>query len=129
MFYKGSKNKREIGFDQETRVIWYLETLNYKILTRNWYNSNRGELDIIAIDPERFNEEYLVFIEVKYRKDSIDYSLNALSKTKQSKLKKLALYYCKKENINPLNINISFDFIALNDEQIEHIKNIFSYSH
>jgi putative endonuclease len=123
------QNQRQLGFEKETIVINHLKKLGYKILARNWYNSNRGELDIIAIDPERFNEEYLVFIEVKYRKDSIDYSLNALSKTKQSKLKKLALYYCKKENINPLNINISFDFIALNDEQIEHIKNIFSYSH
>ena len=123
------QNQRQLGFEKETLVVNYLEKSGYEILTRNWYNSNRGELDIIAIDPERFNEEYLVFIEVKYRKDSIDYSLNALSKTKQSQLKKLAQYYCKKENINPLSTNISFDFIALNDGQIEHIKNIFSYSH
>ena len=102
------QNQRQLGFMKEALVVGYLEKQGYRILTRNWYNSNRGELDIIAIDPERFNEEYLIFIEVKYRKNSIDYSLNALSKTKQSKLKKLALYYCKKENINPLNINISF---------------------
>jgi putative endonuclease len=123
------QNQRQCGFEKETLVVNYLEKLGYEILIRNWYNSNRGELDIIAIDPERFNEKYLVFIEVKYRKNSIEHSLRALSKTKQSKLKKLALYYCKKENINPLSTNISFDFIALNDEQIEHIKNIFSYSH
>ena len=127
MLFNG-QNQRQLGFEKESLVVKYLEKHDYIILRRNWYNSNRGELDIVVIDPARFNEEYLVFIEVKYRKSSIDNCLKALSKTKQSKLKKLALYYCKEEKINPLNTNISFDFIALNDEQIEHIKNIFSYS-
>lgn len=119
-----TQNKRKIGFEQESRVIQYLENLNYRIIKRNWFNSNRGEIDIIAIDPERFNEEYLVFIEVKYRKD-LENSLKALPLSKQKQIKKLSLYYCKEMQINPLTTNISFDFIAVSERSLEHLQNIF----
>jgi len=118
------QNKRKIGFEQESKVIQYLEGLNYRIIERNWFNSNRGELDIIAVDPKRFNEEYLVFIEVKYRKE-LENSLNALPLSKQKQIKKLSLYYCKEMQINPSVTNISFDFIAISESCLEHIKNIF----
>ena len=121
-------NLRKLGQEKETIVIDYLKRLGYQIQHRNWHYSNRGEIDIIAIDPSRFNTEYLIFIEVKYRKASIDVGLQSLSKNKQIRLKKLALYYCKEASINPLDTAISFDFISLDDNQIEHIKDIFTHS-
>lgn len=121
-------NLRKLGQEKETIVIDYLKRLGYRIQHRNWHYSNRGEIDIIAIDPNRFNTEYLIFIEVKYRKASIDVGLQSLSKNKQIRLKKLALYYCKEASINPLDTAISFDFISLDDNQIEHIKDIFTHS-
>jgi len=121
-------NLRKLGQEKETIVIDYLKQLGYQIKHRNWHYSNRGEIDIIAIDPSRFNTEYLIFIEVKYRKASIDVGLQSLSKNKQIRLKKLALYYCKEASINPLDTAISFDFISLDDNQIEHIKDIFTHS-
>jgi len=121
-------NLRKLGQEKETIVINYLKQLGYQIKHRNRHYSNRGEIDIIAIDPSRFNTEYLIFIEVKYRKVSIDMGLQSLSKNKQIRLKKLALYYCKEASINPLDTAISFDFISLDDNQIEHIKDIFTHS-
>ena len=121
-------NLRKLGQEKETIVIDYLKQLGYQIKHRNWHYSNRGEIDIIAIDPSRFNTEYLIFIEVKYRKASIDVGLQSLSKNKQIRLKKLALYYCKEASINPLDTAISFDFISPDDNQIEHIKDIFTHS-
>jgi len=121
-------NLRKLGQEKETIVIDYLKQLGYQIKHRNWHYSNRDEIDIIAIDPSRFNTEYLIFIEVKYRKASIDVGLQSLSKNKQIRLKKLALYYCKEASINPLDTAISFDFISLDDNQIEHIKDIFTHS-
>jgi putative endonuclease len=125
---QSSLNFRKIGYEKESLVVDYLKHLGYKILERNWHYSNRGEIDIIAIDPNRFNSQYLIFIEVKYRKASLDIALRSLSKNKQMRLKKLALYYCKEANINALDEQISFDFISLDDSQIEHIKDIFTYS-
>ena len=118
-------NKRQIGFDKESLAIAYLESQNYQILERNWHYSNKGEIDIIAIDPVRFQEDYLVFIEVKYRSYGISESLYSPNLGKQKQIKKLALYYLKKKLLNIDKTNISFDFIAISNEETQHIKNIF----
>ncbi len=117
-------NHRQLGFEKEKLAAEYLESLNYKIIEKNWHYSNRGEIDIIAIDPSRFNEKYLVFIEVKYRSYNIEESLKALSFEKQKQIKKLALYYLKKNKLK-LSTNISFDFIAISNDELKHLKNIF----
>ena len=66
----------------------------------------------------------MIFIEVKYRSYGIKESLEALNLKKQKQIKKLALFYLK-ENKLKLGTNISFDFIAISDEKLKHIKNIF----
>ena len=57
-------NKRELGSEYETRACKFLEDKGYSIIERNFY-SKHNEIDIIARD-----KEYLVFIEVKYRRDN-----------------------------------------------------------
>jgi putative endonuclease len=117
-------NNKEKGSFQESRACTYIEALGYKILEKNWRWSNRGEIDIIAIDPKRFNREFLIFIEVKYREYSMTASLFALDHKKIEQIKKLALIYLNRKRIK--NQNISFDFIAISGNEIKHLKNIVS---
>ena len=55
--------KQRIGKIGEDLACKYLRKNNYKIIGRNYY-CKQGEIDIIAKDGT-----YLVFIEVKYRRD------------------------------------------------------------
>jgi putative endonuclease len=123
--YKNSKtfNKTK-GNTAENKALEYLESLGWKILEKNWRFSNMGELDIVALDPNRFNEEYIIFIEVKYRSESELMSLNALNQKKLRQIKKLALIYLKQKKLNPFNCNFSFDFIAVYDGGIRHLKDV-----
>lgn len=58
-----SFNRRAIGTEYETLAGEYLTRHGYQILCRN-FHCRQGEIDIIARD-----RDYLVFIEVKYRRD------------------------------------------------------------
>ena len=58
-----SFNRRAIGTEYETLACEYLIRHGYQILCRN-FRCRQGEIDIIARD-----RDYLVFIEVKYRRD------------------------------------------------------------
>ena len=53
-------NKRKIGKEQEDRAAAHLESLGYRILEKN-FCCRFGEIDLIAEQ-----EDYLVFVEVKY---------------------------------------------------------------
>ncbi len=117
-------NKRLYGGLYEEIACDYLIDEGYKILERNWHYSNRGELDIVALDPNRFGEEYLVFIEVKAREESLIASLNALSFHKIKQLRKLAKAYLNFKKLKELETNICFDFIAISRGKLEHLKNV-----
>ena len=57
-------NKRQTGSEYEKRAAQYLQDKGVRVLELN-YRNRKGEIDLIAQDGE-----YLVFVEVKYRKDS-----------------------------------------------------------
>ncbi len=117
-------NNRALGQIKEDYACEYLVSLGYKILERNWHWSNRGEIDIIAVDPNRFGEEYLIFVEVKFRNESMLMSLQAVNQKKISQLKLLAKAFLQSRKLLQSKVNISFDFIAIHGKEIEHIKNI-----
>jgi len=117
------KNNREIGAQNEDLASKYLKEQGYSILDRNWHWSNRGELDIVAVDPKRYGREYIVFVEVKYRSSSKLMSLMALNYSKIQQIKKLAQIYLERKNIDKSQF-ISFDYIAIYKNEIQHIKNI-----
>jgi putative endonuclease len=117
-------NNRELGNLGEDLAIQYLIKKEYIIINRN-YRTRYGEIDIIAQ-----NKDYLVFIEVKARKNTnFGYPREAVNFTKQRKIKNLANYYLLKEN--KTNSNIRFDvvevFLDKNNEasSIELITNAF----
>lgn len=114
------QNKRKVGFDYEKIAGEYLKTQGYEIIEYNFY-SRSGEIDIIAK-----HEEYLVFVEVKYRKDSSSgYPLEAISLTKQKSICKCAMYYMKKNGL--FDMSVRFDVVGILDDQIQVVQNAFEY--
>jgi len=103
----------------------YLKKANYKIITGG-FRSRFGEIDIIAA-----NEEFIVFAEVKTRKNAaFAYAREHVTKTKQKKMIKTANYWLMKK---PTKLQPRFDVIevyASNGELtvspgVIHIENAF----
>mgnify|MGYP003291540742 CR=1 FL=1 len=113
-------NSRTIGSTYEQIAGTYLKEQGYEIIEYNFHSKN-GEVDIIAKE-----QEYLVFVEVKYRKDcKKGHPLEAVSVAKQKRISKSALFYLQKKNI--FGIPVRFDVVAILGDQIELVKNAFSF--
>lgn len=114
-------NNVEKGNFGENEAVKYLEKKGYEILNRN-FRCRFGEIDIIC----KLNE-YIVFVEVKYRKTlSHGYPREAVTKYKQKIIKKVSVYYITVEKI--IDSSFRYDVIEiLGDKEltIEHIENAF----
>lgn len=115
-------NKRKIGTDYEDIAEQYLREQGFQILERN-FHSRSGEIDIIAKEGE-----YLVFVEVKYRKNnSKGNPLEAVTVNKQRRICRTAFYYCYKYGYG-MDVPCRFDVIAINGtEEIILLKNAFEF--
>ena len=112
-------NKRKIGTDYEDKAIEYLKNSGYRIVERNFY-CRQGEIDIIAWDGK-----YLVFIEVKYRKDiKSGYPSEAVTYNKRSRIIKASKFYMYKHRIGD-GQSVRFDVISIVNNEIELIKDAF----
>lgn len=114
------ENKRKIGNAYERVAGEYLKTQGYEILGYN-FHTRAGEIDLIAK-----HGIYLVFIEVKYRKDmSSGHPFEAVSLQKQKKISRCALYYMKKNGFTEMPVR--FDVVGILGEQIQLIQNAFEF--
>ena len=112
-------NKREIGSKYERIAREYLIKNDYNVIETN-FRCKIGEIDIIAK-----NENYLCFIEVKYRdKDSLAKGLYAVDKNKQKKIYNVAKYYMLINYISD-DTACRFDVISIDGDEITLIKNAF----
>ena len=112
-------NKRTIGSEAEEVACGYLEKSGYKILERN-FRCRSGEIDIIAL-----NGDYIVFIEVKYRKDkTFGYPRESVNYYKQKNISKVASYYLLIKNA--YHKNCRFDVVEIIGSHIELIQDAFS---
>lgn len=112
-------NRRAIGEKREQQAKEYLQQQGYRILETNFY-CRLGEIDLIAA-----KEDYLVFVEVKYRKNLHQGSpLEAVDYRKQRKMIKTAMYYIMMQGYQA-DIPCRFDVVAITGEQIEHLENAF----
>ncbi|MCI9136854.1 MAG: YraN family protein [Lachnospiraceae bacterium] len=115
---KGNTN-RSRGMFQESRAAEFLEDQGYRILHRN-FHSRYGEIDLVASQGR-----YLVFVEVKYRKDDRGgHPLEAVDKRKQQRVRKTAEYYCLKYGHGE-STSCRFDVIGILGEEIFHIEDAF----
>jgi putative endonuclease len=116
-------NNKETGGYGERLAAEFITNLGYEIILKN-YVYGKGEVDIIAND-----NEILVFIEVKYRKN-LEYGRPELqiTKSKQHQIKRVALGYLFEHDIR--DTQCRFDVIAIlhlpeTDPEINHIINAF----
>lgn len=116
-----------IGDFGEEIVSKYMQRKEYSILERN-FHSRFGEIDIIVK-----NSEYIVFVEVKTRKNNSGISgVEAVDTKKQKKIIKTAMIYL---NENHIELQPRFDVVEVNYYKISgkkfikinHIENAFSW--
>ena len=115
---KDTINKRLVGSYYEEMAKDYLIKQGYDILYNN-FRSRFGEIDIIARD-----DAYIVFIEVKYRKNTTyGYPREAVTFAKQKRIYRLAAYYMLKRYGK--EVKCRFDVIEILDQQLTHIEAAF----
>lgn len=116
------ENKRRLGEQKEAVAAEYLEANGLKVLCRNYYYPG-GEIDIIAKD-----KDYLVFVEVKYRKNTAyGFPAEAVTKAKQKKLLLGARQYLYRNRLS-FETPCRFDVISIEKEEILWMPNAFSVS-
>ncbi len=116
----GERNKRKIGGRYEDLAAAYLREQGYEILERN-YRDRLGEIDVIAREAG-----YLVFVEVKYRKDQRSgYPEEAVFGRKQQKIRHTASYYLYRHGYGE-ETPCRFDVVSITgEEKILLIKDAF----
>ncbi len=113
------ENNREKGSRYESMAAVYLEKKGCRILERN-YKRSTGEIDLILKDGL-----YLVFVEVKYRKNqTLGTSLEAVTPTKQRRILRTAQYYMTEHGISDTT-PCRFDVVGVDGTVISHVKNAF----
>lgn len=114
------QNNRKVGDAQETRAALELEKLGYRILQKN-FRCRIGEIDIIAL-----HRGYLVFVEVKYRKNKkTGYAAEAVTWKKQQIISRVADFYIR-TNYRKIP-SCRFDVVALDAEHLTVYENAFEY--
>ena len=115
------KNKRAVGSLHEEQAAAYLKSRGLRIVEAN-YRCRTGEIDLIARDGE-----YLVFVEVKYRRTSVSgEALCAVDGAKQRIISKTAKHYLTMRRKN-LDLPCRFDVVGIDGAEIRWIKNAFDY--
>ncbi|MCR5546303.1 MAG: YraN family protein [Lachnospiraceae bacterium] len=114
-------DNRKTGTKYEELAANKLKEEGYEILEMN-YRCRIGEVDIIAKD-----KEYLVFVEVKYRKTSkAGMPQEAVNYKKQKKISATAAYYLMSHHYRD-DVSVRFDVVSVLSNEVEIIKNAFPY--
>ncbi len=111
-------NKRAIGSQYEELAASYLKEKGYKILGKN-FHCPYGEIDIIAEQ-----EDNLIFVEVKYRKNSLyGYPREAVNYKKKQRIELTARFYLR--HYYRYEKSCRFDIIEILEDKITHIEAAF----
>jgi putative endonuclease len=116
------KTTKEIGDSAERLAQEHLELNGLNLITSN-YQCRMGEIDLVMREGN-----FLVFIEVRYRKNNIFGSAaESVTRKKQQRLLATANHYLQNEELYQDNL-CRFDVITVSGQynpQIEWIKNAF----
>ena len=114
-------NKRTIGKEKEELATKFLISQGVQMLEKN-FSCKVGEVDLIGRD-----KGYLVFFEVKYRKDTnCGYPQEAVSKNKRRKIVLVSGYYRMLKHYGD-NVPIRYDVVSILGDKICWNKNAFGY--
>ena len=112
-------NKRSLGKAWEEQAAEFLKREGCEILERN-FRGRRGEIDLIVRDGR-----YLVFVEVKYRKNADSgFPEEAVDYRKQRIISRVAQEYLLKRRLYE-STPCRFDVVAICGDRVRHIKNAF----
>ncbi len=113
---------RTIGKIGENLAKAFLENQGYQVWEQN-YRFERGEIDIIAWDPE---EQCIVFCEVKtFQKPSFQQGYERISPQQRRQIEKVARFFLFERDL--VSVPARFDLIEviLELQQINHYKAIW----
>ena len=112
--------KRKQGDDKERLAESYLCQQGFELIERN-FNCKTGEIDLIMRD-----QDYLVFVEVRYRENAeFGGALASITRAKQNKLRRTAEFYLL-EKFGNTPPPCRFDAIGIEgDDNLEWVKNAF----
>lgn len=114
-------NKRQTGQVYEELAAGYLQERKVRILERN-FRCRQGEIDIIGYDGS-----YLIFAEVKYRKDCrLGYAAEAVGEKKQRTICRTADYYRYIRGLGEA-VSVRYDVIAIDGQSVEWIQDAFPH--
>ena len=114
-------NKRYVGKQKEELAVAFLNRYGMTVLEKN-YACKLGEVDVIG-----FHEGYLVFVEVKYRKNAeYGYPQEAVSKKKRRKIILVSGYYRMQKHYDD-NMPIRYDVVSILADKICWDRNAFGY--
>ncbi len=114
-------NNRRTGEYREGQAAEYLSAQGMKIVERNFRN-RQGEIDIIG-----YHGGYLVFVEVKYRKDDKKGgALYAVNRRKQCQICKVADYYRCLHRLSD-NTPLRYDVVAIQGGELRWLQNAFGH--
>jgi TIGR00252 family protein len=114
-------NTREKGAKYEQIAVRYLQRNCIKIMECN-YRNRQGEIDIVGKDGE-----YIVFFEVKYRKNNASgQPAEAVDYKKQRKICRVADYYRMIHHIGEFS-PVRYDVIAICGTEITWYRNAFAH--
>jgi putative endonuclease len=120
-----TKTSKEFGDEGEDIAVELLLKKGYEIIERN-YRFGKGEIDIIAKDPET---GFTVFIEVKSKKNlEFGDPVYSVTKNKMKQIKRMAELYLYEKEIAEINCRFDVITVLLRDNQkpiIEHYVNAF----
>lgn len=114
------RNNRLSGARYEEAAAEFLQRQGLSILEKN-YRCRQGEIDLIVMDGR-----YLVFVEVKYRKDTAKGEpAEAVGFYKRQHICRTAEYYLYSHRYGA-NVPCRFDVVSILGEEISWIQNAFS---
>lgn len=116
--------KQQGDFFEQT-ALDYLLTQKLKLIERN-FSCKLGEIDLIMRE-----QEFMVFVEVKYRKSNyFGEPFEMVSPSKQQKICKTAQIYLQKHGLNEYNTFCRFDVVSIKgpaaSSEITWLKNAFN---
>lgn len=111
---------RAVGKIGEDLACEILVDNGYKIIARNYF-ARFGEIDIVAK-----NNDEIVFVEVKYRKDEgFGTAFDAVTKQKLKKIHKSALFFLNENNLNDADWRIDAIGINPDTKDFEIVENVY----
>ena len=113
------QNRRETGSRYEQEAAEYLRGQGYEIVECN-FRDRFGEIDLVAREGV-----YLVFVEVKYRRDiKSGYPEEAVSARKQQKIRRTASWYLYRRGYKQ-DVPCRFDVVSIVGEEIFLMRDVF----